>query len=130
MISALVVLFVLLGEVAAAAQDSPVESSNEPARALKEGKILRAMRVGANPPAIDGSLNDEVWTSADSAGDYVQRDPDNGTAMTEATRMQVAYDDRYIYIAFVCEDGNYVSARWPGDAYLFARKLIARLPPA
>jgi putative intracellular protease/amidase len=29
--------------------------------------------------------------------------------------------------AFVVEDGNYVSARWPGDAYLFARKLIDRL---
>jgi putative intracellular protease/amidase len=30
--------------------------------------------------------------------------------------------------AFVVEDGRYVSARWPGDAYLLARKLIARLP--
>ena len=29
--------------------------------------------------------------------------------------------------AFVVEDGRYVSARWPGDAYLFARKLIERL---
>jgi putative intracellular protease/amidase len=29
--------------------------------------------------------------------------------------------------AFVVEDGNYLSARWPGDAYLFARKLIAKL---
>ena len=29
--------------------------------------------------------------------------------------------------AFVVEDGNYISARWPGDAYLFAQKLIARL---
>jgi len=29
--------------------------------------------------------------------------------------------------AFVVEDGNYVSARWPGDAYLFAKKLLARL---
>ena len=29
--------------------------------------------------------------------------------------------------AFVVEDGNYVSARWPGDAYLFARELIKRL---
>jgi putative intracellular protease/amidase len=29
--------------------------------------------------------------------------------------------------AFVVEDGNYVSARWPGDAYLFARKFIERL---
>ena len=32
--------------------------------------------------------------------------------------------------AFACEDGDYVSARWPGDAYLFARKFIARLQPA
>ncbi|MGN6723359.1 MAG: type 1 glutamine amidotransferase domain-containing protein [Marmoricola sp.] len=26
--------------------------------------------------------------------------------------------------AFVVEDGTYVSARWPGDAYLFARRFI------
>lgn len=29
--------------------------------------------------------------------------------------------------AFVVEDGNYLSARWPGDAYLLARRFIARL---
>ena len=29
--------------------------------------------------------------------------------------------------AFVVEDGRYLSARWPGDAYLFARKLLDRL---
>ena len=29
--------------------------------------------------------------------------------------------------AFVVDDGRYLSARWPGDAYLFARRLIARL---
>jgi putative intracellular protease/amidase len=32
--------------------------------------------------------------------------------------------------AFVVEDGRYVTARWPGDAYLIAKKLIARLPAA
>ena len=30
--------------------------------------------------------------------------------------------------AFVVEDGDSVSARWPGDAYLFARKFISKLP--
>jgi hypothetical protein len=104
--AAVVVLFVLLGEAAAAAQDSPIDLSNEPARALKEGKVLRAVRIAGTPPAIDGSLADEVWMSADSAGNYVQRDPDNGAAMTEATRIQVAYDDRYLYIAILCEDGT------------------------
>lgn len=29
--------------------------------------------------------------------------------------------------AFVVEDGSYVSARWPGDAYLFARRFMAKL---
>jgi putative intracellular protease/amidase len=29
--------------------------------------------------------------------------------------------------AFVVEDGRYVSGRWPGDAYLIAKRLIARL---
>jgi putative intracellular protease/amidase len=29
--------------------------------------------------------------------------------------------------AYVVEDGRYISARWPGDAYLFAKKLLDRL---
>jgi len=29
--------------------------------------------------------------------------------------------------AFVVEDADYVSARWPGDAYLFAKRFAARL---
>ncbi len=29
--------------------------------------------------------------------------------------------------AFVVEDGNYVSARWPGDAHFFARRFVERL---
>ena len=43
----------------------------------------------------------------------------------ELRRRGTATDDSP---AFVVEDGNYVSARWPGDAYLFARRFIARLP--
>ncbi|HKN56028.1 MAG TPA: hypothetical protein VJX66_26265, partial [Amycolatopsis sp.] len=30
--------------------------------------------------------------------------------------------------AFVVEDGNYVSARWPGDVHTFATKFAALLP--
>lgn len=29
--------------------------------------------------------------------------------------------------AFLVEDGNYISARWPGDAYLFAKRFAMRL---
>lgn len=51
--------------------------------------------------------------------DHFVRGPRAGTKRGTAT------DDR---AAFVVEDGNYVSARWPGDAYLFARTFIQRLP--
>jgi putative intracellular protease/amidase len=40
------------------------------------------------------------------------------------TRRGTADDDEP---AFVVEDGNYVSARWPGDAYLFAKRFAALL---
>src|SRR5687767_12781543 len=73
--------------------------ANEPARALKDGKVVRAFRIMASPPTIDGRVNDEAWTLAETAVGYIQRDPDNGMPMTESTRIQIAYDDRYVYVA-------------------------------
>jgi hypothetical protein len=87
----------------------PVESDvfgpNEPQRALKAGKVVRAVRVAA-PPTIDGRLDDEPWIVAPSAVDLTQRDPDNGQAMTRATRIQFAYDDRFLYVAVTCVDDS------------------------
>jgi putative intracellular protease/amidase len=42
----------------------------------------------------------------------------------ELSRRGTATDDRH---AFVVEDGHYVSARWPGDAYRFANVFMAKL---
>jgi hypothetical protein len=81
-----------------------VYTANEPAQALKDGKVIHAMRITGAAPVIDGSITDEAWSAAETGGGYVQRDPDNGAAMTERTRIQVAYDDRYLYVAVVCED--------------------------
>ena len=43
------------------------------------------------------------------------------------TERGTATDDRP---AFVVEDRNYVSSRWPGDAYLFTRRFLALLDAA
>ena len=32
--------------------------------------------------------------------------------------------------AFVVQDGNYISARWPGDVHTFARRFAAMLDPS
>ena len=93
-----------LGSATALAQ-SP-ELPNEPASTLKEGKVVHALRITSTTPALDGRLNDEVWMLAEIATGFVQRDPDNGQPMTETTRVQVAYDERYLYIAVTCEDSD------------------------
>ncbi len=45
---------------------------------------------------MDGRLDDEAWGLADSIDGFTQIDPDNMSAATERTTVQVAYDDRYI----------------------------------
>ncbi|HET9622163.1 MAG TPA: type 1 glutamine amidotransferase domain-containing protein [Kofleriaceae bacterium] len=62
-------------------------------------------------------VEDEVIAALAAPTDFV-RGP------RELSRRGTRDDDS---AAFVVEDGRYVSARWPGDAYLFAKKLIARL---
>jgi putative intracellular protease/amidase len=62
-------------------------------------------------------VEDEVRAALASPTDFV-RGP-----LTLGARGS-AGDDRH---AFVLEDGDYLSARWPGDAFLLGRKLVARL---
>jgi len=80
---------------------------------------LSFWKLGRYYRTYPACVEQEVRDALASPADFV-RGP-----LTLGTRGSAASDRA----AFVCEDGNYISARWPGDAYLFARKLIARLPP-
>jgi len=62
-------------------------------------------------------VEDEVTAALARPDDFV-RGP------RELSQRGTRDDDSH---AFVVEDGRYVSGRWPGDAYLFAKQLIARL---
>jgi putative intracellular protease/amidase len=62
-------------------------------------------------------VEDEVVAALAQPGDF-ERGP------RELSRRGTREDDS---AAFVVEDGRYVSARWPGDAYLIAKRLIAKL---
>jgi hypothetical protein len=77
----------------------------EPAAAAKAGKILRAIRVSA-PPVLDGRLDDEAWLRAESIEDFVQWEPDNMAALSQRTVIQVAYDERNLYIAAYCYEAD------------------------
>lgn len=75
---------------------------------------LTAWKLGRYYRTYPAYVEDEVR----AAGAEVVRGP------FELTRRGTRDDDS---CAFVVVDGSYVSARWPGDAYLFTKKLLALL---
>src|ERR1700682_4945399 len=79
--------------------------------------LLTAWRLGRYYRTYPAYVEDEVTASLDDPGQF-EHGPrvysKRGTAVNDAP-------------AFVVQDGNYVSARWPGDAYLFAKRFLAML---
>lgn len=90
-----------LGLLLAAAATRGVAAQNgpEPDVPEKAGKELRALHIAGSPPSIDGRLNEETWLLAQAIDDMVQNEPDSMAAPNERTVIQVAYDDRYLYVA-------------------------------
>jgi putative intracellular protease/amidase len=75
-------------------------------------------RLGRYYRTYSAYVEDEVRAAVADPGRQFKRGPRNLTARGSAT------DDS---AAFVVQDRNYVSARWPGDAYLFGRRFLALL---
>jgi putative intracellular protease/amidase len=77
-------------------------------------------------PAGHWSVQSEVTRALASPQDYLEpiAATTDGRLKTDGMHRDSATDSRP---AFVVEDGNYVSARWPGDAHTFALAFAARL---
>jgi putative intracellular protease/amidase len=80
------------------------------------GYFATAWRLGRYYRTYPAYVQDEVVAALDDKSQFV-RGP-------RTLRRGTRDDDGP---AFVVEDGNYVSARWPGDSYLFARRFAALL---
>ncbi len=75
------------------------------------------------------SVQQEVTRALASPDDFLDV-PENAAhyrRKTAGLARDSAQDDTP---AFVVRDGNYVSARWPGDVHAFARQFAELLPPA
>lgn len=81
--------------------------------------LATGWRLGRYYRTYPAYVEDEVKASLRSPGQFL-RGP-RSTARGSAT------DDSH---AFVVQDGSYLSARWPGDAYLFARRFHQLVTPA
>jgi hypothetical protein len=58
----------------------------------------------ANPPIIDGKLDDPAWRDAAVISDLRQVLPQEDAAPTERTEVRVTYDSDHLYVAFRCFD--------------------------
>ncbi|MFF3326701.1 type 1 glutamine amidotransferase domain-containing protein [Streptomyces sp. NPDC002889] len=83
--------------------------------------LITAWRLGRYYRTYPAYVEDEVRAALTAPTASFERGPrvlaGRGTAS----------DDTH---AFVVQDGNYLSARWPGDAYLFGRRFIQLLDAA
>jgi putative intracellular protease/amidase len=83
--------------------------------------LATAWRLGRYYRTYPAYVEDEVKAALDDPGRQFQRGPVTLTARGTAT------DDG---AAFAVADRNYLSARWPGDAYLFGRRFCDLLRAA
>jgi hypothetical protein len=79
---------------------------------------LTAWKLGRRYRTYPAYEEDEVKAALEDPAKQYLRGP------MHLTSKGTDSDDR---AAFVVEDGRYVSARWPGDAYLFAKRYAAML---
>eukprot|EP01118_Nematostelium_gracile_P005284 TRINITY_DN1659_c0_g1_i3.p1 TRINITY_DN1659_c0_g1~~TRINITY_DN1659_c0_g1_i3.p1 ORF type:complete len:201 (-),score=46.56 TRINITY_DN1659_c0_g1_i3:69-671(-) len=78
---------------------------------------LTKWKLGKTYRTYEAYCEDEVKQNLEDPEKQFQRGP-------FSVARGNAFDDQ---AAFVCEDGNYISARWPGDAFLYSRKFLDQL---
>jgi len=71
-------------------------------------------------------VQQEVTRALERPADFLDVDPASpDAALKSSGRRRDSPDDERP--AFVVRDGNYLSARWPGDVHTFARRFAAML---
>jgi len=53
---------------------------------------------------VDGDLDDPGWSAAACTARFAERMPGDATEPAVPTEVLVTYDDRYLYVAFLCSD--------------------------
>jgi hypothetical protein len=66
-------------------------------------KTLTISRL-ETPPRIDGLVDDTCWKGREPVSGFSQYDPVNGTKASEETYVWAAYDQKYVYFAFLMKD--------------------------
>ena len=99
----IVLLLLALGSLPLVAQGSaPIDAVASPRTAERRREIVARPVNGAI--RLDGVLDEEVWTRARGASDFVQSEPREGQPASESTEVFVAFDGENLYVAAFMHD--------------------------
>ena len=77
------------------------------------GRTVTALRVAEGERiALDGRLDEPIWSRAVPAADFMQIDPANGAPATERTEVRVVFTRDALYLGVTCFDSE--PDRWIG----------------
>jgi hypothetical protein len=94
---------ILLGTPSVVLAQIP-ESSPLP---LAPPRVLTATATHVDePPIVDGRLDEEMWQAAAPLANFVQADPFQGQAGSEATEVRILYDEEAIYVGVTLHDSD------------------------
>jgi hypothetical protein len=71
-----------------------------------EGRVtVRAVRI-AEPPRLDGVLDDDVYRTVRPLDSFLQQEPNYGQPVSEVTEVWVLFDRDHLYVSARCRDSH------------------------
>ncbi len=90
----------------------PAKSDGPQARAAGRERtepvpgVAEAVRANPGAPRVDGILDDDAWSTVEFYSAFVQRDPDEGAAVSERTEFAVVYTNDALFVAVRAHDSR------------------------
>lgn len=72
---------------------------------ISEPNVVRMVQA-AEPPVIDGKLDDAVWATAEAFSNFTQVRPAEGIAPTEKTEVRLLQDKNFLYVGIRAYDSE------------------------
>jgi hypothetical protein len=81
-----------------------------PARSLAQQNHAPVLTVGTltegSEPAIDGTVDDDIWNSVIPYSTFTQQEPNEGEPATERTEIRFLADRKNLYISVIAFDAS------------------------
>mgnify|MGYP002725449529 CR=1 FL=1 len=73
-------------------------------RAQQPDRSAAAVRLSNSEIDINGRLDEDIWSEIPRQGDFLQRNPDEGSTPSQKTEFAICYDDEFLYVGIRAYD--------------------------